>query len=226
MRRFEGCRERAQPRPALGDTDAPESTLRPRSDGGYGARVPSAPDDRHAPCTVRPARLDADELAALIRIEVQAGTLFAQIGMDEIAEDEPPTADELAAAAALLVAVDEHDRPVGYARIELVDGHAHLEQLSVDPEVGRRGIGGELLDAVGRWAVARGDDELTLTTFRDVPFNAPYYRDRDFVVVPEDERPAGLAAVVAAEAAHGLDPAQRVTMSRRLAPGGDAGPSR
>jgi GNAT superfamily N-acetyltransferase len=181
---------------------------------------------------VRPARLESDELAALIEIEVGAGTQFADIGMDEISEDDPPSADDLASAGALLVAVGPDDAPVGYARIELVDGHAHLEQLSVDPAAGRQGIGGQLLDAVATWAAARGDREVTLTTFRDVTFNAPYYEARGYVVVPVAERPPELAALVDLEAAHGLDPAQRVTMRRSLdrgrgaAPGGSAGTSR
>jgi GNAT superfamily N-acetyltransferase len=178
------------------------------------------------PPTIRPARTaDRRELEQLRVIERRAGALFVDVGLPEIAADEPPDASELRAAEALLVAVDAHDEPVGYARVELVDGHAHLEQLSVDPASGRQGIGGRLLDAVASWAAARGDDQVTLTTFIDVPFNAPYYVERGFAVVPEPDRPPGLAAVVAAEAAHGLDPSRRVTMVRRVGPGGAGGTS-
>jgi len=169
---------------------------------------------------IRRGRTDDAELSELAAIEVRAGALFAEIGMSEIADDDPPAAEDLRAAAAIVVAVDGTDRPVGYARVEVVDGHAHLEQLSVDPAFGRRGIGAALVEAVVELARGRGDRELTLTTFRDVAFNAPYYRRLGFVEVPAAERAPQLAELVAAEAAHGLDPATRVTMARRL----DEGP--
>ena len=76
--------------------------------------------------------------------------------------------------------------------VELVDGHAHLEQISVLPEHGGQGIGTQLLDAVAGWATGQGHAEVTLTTFRDVPFNAPLYAKRGYEVVPEarvDRRP-------------------------------------
>jgi len=149
-------------------------------------------------------------------IERRAGELFRAIGMPEIADDEPPDADHLASAAALYVAADEADEPVGYALVELVDGHVHLEQLSVVPELGGQGIGTALLEAVVDWARARGDAEVTLTTFRDVPFNAPLYAKRGFRVVDEREWTDGLRAVVDTEAANGLDVTARVVMSRPL----------
>ena len=106
--------------------------------------------------------------------------------------------------------------PVGYAMVGLVDGHAHLEQLSVLPEHGGRGIGTALLDAVAAWATARGDAEVTLTTFRDVPFNAPLYAKRGFVELADADWTMAIRDLVAEEAAHGLDPATRAVMRRSL----------
>lgn len=163
---------------------------------------------------VRAAR--DDEVERLQRIEVAAGAMFRDVGMPEIAEGAPPTVAELRDAAAILVAVDEEDEPIGYARIELVDDHAHLEQLSVVPEQGRRGIGTALLEAVAAWARARGDAAVTLTTFRDIPFNAPLYRRRGYEVIDDEELGPELTALIATEAAHGLDPARRVAMRRGL----------
>ena len=53
-------------------------------------------------------RARPDELELLLEIEREAGRAFAEIGMPEIAEDEPSV------VAAAWVAVDEHDRPVAY----------------------------------------------------------------------------------------------------------------
>jgi GNAT superfamily N-acetyltransferase len=162
---------------------------------------------------IRPA--ESSEYEALQRVEGLAGALFRAIGMDDIADHDPPSVAELAAAPALLVA-DLHGAPVGYARVELVDGHAHLEQLSVLPDHGGQGIGTALLDAVCDWARARGDEAVTLTTFRDVPFNAPLYAKRGFEELADADWSSGIVALLAAEAAHGLDPTRRVVMRRRV----------
>jgi GNAT superfamily N-acetyltransferase len=163
---------------------------------------------------IRPAL--PDDHRALQEIERRAGERFRAIGMPEIADDEPCSEDELAAAALLLAATDGTGAVIGYAMAGLVDDHAHLEQLSVAPDRGGHGVGTALIDAVMDWARARGDREVTLTTFRHVPFNAPLYAKRGFVVVDEAQWTDGLRAVVAREAAHGLDVAQRVVMRRAV----------
>ena len=160
---------------------------------------------------IRPA--EPADLKSLPGIEIAAGELFRQIGMDDIADHAPPAVEELAAAPAVLVA-EEDDVVVSYARIELVDDQAHLEQLSVLPDHGGQGIGTALIDAVCDWARDRGDAAVTLTTFREVAFNAPLYNKRGFEELPEHEWTEGIRAVVAEESAHGLDPADRVVMRR------------
>jgi GNAT superfamily N-acetyltransferase len=73
------------------------------------------------------------------------------------------------------------DPPVGLCRVEGIDGTAHLEQLSVHPDHGRRGIGRALLRAGCAWAKAHGYDDITLATYRDVPWNGPFYASEGFV---------------------------------------------
>lgn len=162
---------------------------------------------------IRPA--EPADLVLLQQIEVGAGELFREIGMNDIADHAPPAIDELAAAAAVLVA-EVDGVVVGYARIELVDDHTHLEQLSVLPIHGGQGIGTRLIDAVCDWARERGEEAVTLTTFRQVAFNAPLYAKRGFEELPEHEWPSGIQALVAEETAHGLDPTQRVVMRRLI----------
>ena len=145
-------------------------------------------------------------------IERRAGERFRDVDMPEIADDEPPTDAELDAAMAMLVAVDDTGELVGYAWLEALGEGAHLEQLSVPPEHGGRGVGAALLEEVASWARARGYPEVTLTTFRDVPFNAPYYERRGFSVVPEVQWMPALRDLVADEASHGLDPDHRLVM--------------
>ena len=102
----------------------------------------------------------------------------------------PPVATvaELAAARRILVAGEP---PVGFARIEEVDGSAHLEQLSVHPAAAGKGLGRVLLESALDWAAAQGYRSMTLCTFAEVPFNAPFYRSCGFAVVPAPEGELG-----------------------------------
>ncbi|MFI7428956.1 GNAT family N-acetyltransferase [Micromonospora sp. NPDC049836] len=159
----------------------------------------------------------ADELTEVQRIEVASGAPFREIGMTEVADMPPMPLDALAErqrAGRVWVTVDARDRPVAFAVLDVVDGSAHVQQLSVDPAHARRGIGGRLLDQVAGWAAGRGLPALTLTTFRSVPFNGPYYARLGFRELTGDEVTPGLARLLAAEAALGLDPADRIAMRR------------
>jgi hypothetical protein len=53
---------------------------------------------------------------------------------------------------------------------------------------------------------------VSLTSFAEVPWNRPLYEHLGFMVLAEDEIGPELRAVREAEAAHGLDPAERVCM--------------
>jgi GNAT superfamily N-acetyltransferase len=166
---------------------------------------------------IRPPR--HDELEALVAIEHEAGALFAAVGMPEIAGDGPGSVDELEpfrAAGRAWVAVDADDRPIAYLIATIVDGCAHIEQVSVAPAHGRRGVGAALIDHLAKVARTEGCPALTLTTFRDVAWNAPYYERLGFTeVAPADQGPE-LAALVAAEAARIPDDAPRVAMRRAV----------
>jgi ribosomal protein S18 acetylase RimI-like enzyme len=119
-----------------------------------------------------------DDVPRLRDIEDLAGESFRDIGMPEIADDDAPTVATLAeyqAACRATITVDEHDRPIAYVLTDDVDGNVHIEQISVDPAHAHRGIGRALLDHIAVQAAARGAPAVTLTTFADVPWNAPYY---------------------------------------------------
>lgn len=164
---------------------------------------------------IRPAR--SDDAEALRSIEVAAGARFADVGLPEIAEDEPMTAQQLTAyarAGRLWVSTAPDDRPTGYVAVDLIDGCAHVEQITVHPDHQAQGLGRALLDEAERWALERGLTALTLTTFRHVPWNQPLYEHLGFRELTEGDLTPGLRAVIAAEARHGLDPSQRVCMRR------------
>ncbi|WP_372346432.1 GNAT family N-acetyltransferase [Streptomyces sp. KL116D] len=160
------------------------------------------------------------DLPRLQDIETAAGEVFRTLGMDAIADDEPPTVAELtryADAGHAWVAVDEESGPaIAYLVGEPVDGAFHIEQVTVHPDAARRGVGRALVAYAADCARDRGLAGLTLTTFTDVPWNAPYYERLGFRRLAAAELTPGLRRIRAAEAAHGLDRWPRVCMRRDL----------
>lgn len=161
----------------------------------------------------RPAR--EEDGPRLQRLEVLAGERFREVGLDVVADDEPPSLAELASAiraGRCWVAVDHLDAPIGYALADVVDGGAHLEQVTVHPDRQGHGLGRALVERVRDWAATTGFTTVTLTTYADVPWNGPLYAHLGFRVLEDDELGPQLRALRAAEAAHGLDVAPRVAM--------------
>lgn len=114
---------------------------------------------------IRAVRLD--EQPVLQDIERAAGQSFRNIGMPEIAEDEPLPHGELARyhhAGLAWVAANAADAPVAYLIADRVDGNLHVEQVPVHPDCARCGIGRLLLDHLADHATSEGMPALTLTT--------------------------------------------------------------
>ena len=166
---------------------------------------------------IRAAR--ADDLPVLVEIERAASETFRTLGMHLVADDDPGTVDELAPYAAdgrAFVSAAPDDQPIAYLLLDLVDGAAHIEQVSVHPFHARRGLGRALIEHAASWAVARGLRALTLTTYVCVPWNGPYYERLGFRYLRVDEETPGLRAVRERERASGLDTWPRASMSRSL----------
>ena len=160
-----------------------------------------------------------DELPLLQAIGVAAGRRFAEVGMDDVAADPPLALADLERwrkAGRAWVTTDRDGHPVGFVVVDLVDEAAHVEEISVLPDLGGRGHGMALLRHVEKWARAKGFPAVTLTTFAEVPWNRPWYERRGYRVLAEDEWTPGLVARRDEESAHGLDPGQRVVMAKAL----------
>ncbi|ANS69737.1 acetyltransferase [Streptomyces lincolnensis] len=160
-----------------------------------------------------------DELTALQDIERAAGQCFREIGMPEIADDEPLTLGELTRyhhAGLAWVAANDTDIPVAYLIADRVDWNLHVEQVSVHPDSARRGIGRLLLDHLAARATSQKVPALTLTTFTEVPWNAPYYARLGFRILDDSRHTPALREIRRREAAHGLDRWPRVYMRRDL----------
>lgn len=152
-----------------------------------------------------------EEYESLRSIEEAADRLFADIGIGPF--DQSEEENHLAKAAVVLVSGDP---AVGFACVEVVDGAAHIWQLSVHPQAARQGRGRALVQAVCDWAADRGLTAVTLTTFRDVPWNGPFYARLGFREL--GELSPGLAAMREHERAIGDDDfGPRIAMRKDLA---------
>ena len=158
---------------------------------------------------IRPAQ--PSEIETVRDLERASAQRFVGL-MDALAEDEPSPAAVLAARIeqdGLLVA--EIDgvmaafvmfRPVG-------DG-LYIEQIDVLPAFERRGVGAALIEAVGLRT-----NRLLLSTFRDVPWNAPYYRRLGFLDLDDKKFAPDLMEIRREHLARGLDESLRIFMERR-----------
>lgn len=166
---------------------------------------------------IRTAR--PEDVAQLPDLERAAGSACRDLGMASIADDEPPTTGALLSyqrAGRAWVATDDADQPIAYLLADEVDDAAHIEQVSVHPDWARQGLGRGLLSTAASWAEQRGLTALTLTTFTDVPWNAPYYTRLGFHIVTQHEWTPGLRRIRDHETAIGLDAWPRVVMRRPL----------
>lgn len=169
-------------------------------------------DARYSIVAARPS-----DVGALATIERAAAELLRghapQSVLDETTDER--TFREAQAAGRLWVALSD-GTPVGFALVVmLAGGLPHLEEIDVHPLHGRRGVGAALVRAVCEWARNAGYPEITLTTFRALPWNMPFYARLGFEEIAESELASELAAVVRDEAARGLDPHTRAVMRHR-----------
>jgi GNAT superfamily N-acetyltransferase len=165
---------------------------------------------------ILPARpADVRRLAA---VELAAARLLAGHAPPSVL-GETTAVQDLARAQAegrLWVALAD-DQPVGFAHVELIEpAAAHLQEIDVHPDHGRRGLGRRLVTTVCEWARDVGRRSVTLTSFRDVPWNMPFYARLGFEEIPAGDLSPALASVLRDEARRGLDPTRRVAMRRRL----------
>jgi GNAT superfamily N-acetyltransferase len=156
-----------------------------------------------------PALASIERAAAAIFEDRVPAALFAQtVGEEDLRDAQ--------ADGRLWVAL-ENDAPIGFALVAvLAPGRPHLEEVDVHPDHGRRGVGAALVRAVLEWAARSGQRELTLTTFREFAWNAPFYARLGFDEIAATDLDPLLAALVRDEASRGLDPARRVVMRRRV----------
>lgn len=161
------------------------------------------------------------DIAALLEVERRAAELLLGHGAYDLFAMHSLSPQNLrdGIAHGILRVAEVGGEAVGFALCGEVDGYAHLFEMDVVPEHGRRGIGSALLESVCNEAAVRGFSAMTLTTLRDVPWNAPFYATRGFVEMHPSQWEPQLAEIVARERMLGFPMPLRVVMQRRISDG-------
>lgn len=104
----------------------------------------------------------------------------------------------------------------GFLNAETCDRELHVWEVSVAGGYQGRGIGKRLLQAAREYAQQQRLDALTLSTFRQLPWNQPFYQRLGFVTLEAGQLAPRLRQVLADEARHGLPVERRCVMRLTL----------
>jgi GNAT superfamily N-acetyltransferase len=167
---------------------------------------------------VRLAKLD--EAALLPAVERAAGMAFRDIPSLAWVADLPdqPVEKHVAriATGTSWIAVDGTRPIIGFLIAEPIGREFHIDEFAVRREWQRSGCGRALLNEALAWARARQFDTATLTTFRDVPWNEPFYRRMGFRLLADAEIGPRLNEELRDEAKRGLPRERRCAMRLEL----------
>lgn len=158
------------------------------------------------------------EIKLLPQIENEADLRYRRVGLGQVVGMPPASLASLEAGRRgdrLWVAVSALNRPVGFALMKFPGGTAWLDQLSVLDRWQGQGHGSALIARVAAAARSLGHRTLHLSTYRDVPWNAPYYARRGFEEMPREDWPYvfRMEAMMGNRQGH---PPWRRTIMRRL----------
>lgn len=152
----------------------------------------------------------AADFSRLAEIELAAARLFPPGRVPDLDDTVPVTQLHQGVQARLLWVALQQEVAVGFTLCTLHEQYLHLLEVAVHPDWGQQGIGRLLVAQVIEHARQRGLPGVTLTTFRDLPFNGPFYASMGFAEIPSDRCSATITDIVLAERTAGMQ--QRIGM--------------
>ncbi|KAH8678869.1 putative acetyltransferase [Tricladium varicosporioides] len=166
---------------------------------------------------IRSAR--PSDIPLLERVERSAAEIFRTVGLDHLLDGDmmnPSVLAKMAAMNHLWIAVNDWDQPIGFLGGHDIEGKFHLAEVSVAREFQGRGVGRALMATMVEQAQREGYKAITLTTFRNVPWNGPWYRRLGFSEVDEKNVDHYYLSILENEAEHGLDRSSRCVMHKLI----------
>ena len=182
-------------------------------------RMPLArrPADGKSQMRIRPAR--PDEVTAIHALELDAARTYGRLPATAFCLDLPPRSlmeHEHVGANGMAFVAELDKTLIGFLLGVPVDGNAHILELGVAHDHQGRGYGRQLLARFEDWARDASYPEATLTTFKDVPWNAPFYARLGYQELELCADRPGLRSIRREEGEAGLDRALRVAMRKPL----------
>ena len=162
---------------------------------------------------------DLDDIPALISVDKAASALFEPTGLlnpDALADHVPADVLETEIPNGnVFVARNQHSWAVGFALIRLRGSGLYLDQVSVHPDHGQKGLGRALVIRTLTAAEARKLPHVSLSTFRDLPWNGPFYASMGFREIPGDQLEPYMKEIEEAQRPY-MDVSQRCFMRRKV----------
>jgi GNAT superfamily N-acetyltransferase len=157
----------------------------------------------------------------LPEIERSAGRLFETLpDLAWLTEDAVTSAQQHVddmAGGLCWVAFDDAKRRIAFLSAEIMQDTLHIWEVSVHAASQRQGIGRALIEHAAAYATLERLNAVTLTTFRDVAWNEPYYQRLGFETLEDEALGDRLRATLKDEGTRGLPVARRCAMRRMLA---------
>lgn len=165
------------------------------------------------------SRATPADISTLIAIHLDSNKLFDGLALFPRAELDTHVPAPLLADAIedglVFVVRRELNAPIGFAMGRMFGDSLYLDQVSVMRRHGQQGYGQRLVERFVDEGRARRLASVTLSTFRTVPWNAPFYRKLGFRELPERQKTDWMREIEAAQAAS-MDLSTRCFMIRRL----------
>jgi predicted N-acetyltransferase YhbS len=165
---------------------------------------------------VREAR--PEEYESLGPIEASANDLLDRSGIPR----SPQTMSvefirAVARAGAVFVAADEaRDAPGGFLLAGFLDRAVYLFLMAVGEDHQRQGLGRRLMQEGAHFAMRQGVGAVTLSTYADVAWNAPFFETLGYRTVPRSEWTPSFFLLHARQRAVGLPVERRVFMRKEV----------
>jgi GNAT superfamily N-acetyltransferase len=152
-------------------------------------------------------------------VERSAAELFRTANLDFLVDGstvDPKVLAVMIDASHLWVACDFMDYPIGFSGGEYIEGNFHLVEISVAQDFQGKGVGRALMQKMEADVRGEGYKSMTLTTYRSLAWNGPWYSRMGFTEVRAEDVGRTYLGILESERQHGFDMSARCVMRKIL----------
>jgi len=157
-----------------------------------------------------------EDASLLASIESSAAQAFRVLeGLSWLADSPPMPIErhlEFIKHSTCWLAIDAENRPQGFLSANRYGRDLHIHELSVRHTMQGQGIGRQLVQVAQAFVEVNGLHALTLTTFKHVPWNAPFYARLGFQIESDQQVDERLSTLLSEEYEHGFPVGSRCAM--------------